>query len=167
MTDYNGDVHPVIAYDCGVPNDCFATFNNCVVDALYAWSHSKVVLKDTKVKFIRCSTHNQSDETAHLTIDAGSVVDKVEVSSSGLAGFATVDGKKIITASLWAPRLIIKSGAHVKVLDMNGRSRYNYSVTDKGERVYESAPDVVIENGAEVDQIINENTTDVPPTTIP
>lgn len=53
ITDYNGNVQPVIAYDCGVPNDCVATFNNCTVDAMYAWSHSQITLKDTKVKYLR------------------------------------------------------------------------------------------------------------------
>lgn len=166
ITDYNGNVQPVIAYDCGVPNDCVATFNNCTVDAMYAWSHSQITLKDTKVKYLRCSTHNQSQAESHLTIDAGSVVDEIVVTSSGLAKFVTIEGKKTLTADLWAPKLIIKAGAHVKKLDMNGRSRWNYN-TIEGERVYESAPDVIIEAGAVVDEIINENTTDVPPTPLP
>lgn len=166
ITDYNGNVQPVIAYDCGVPNDCVATFNNCTVDAMYAWSHSQITLKDTKVKYLRCSTHNQSQAESHLTIDAGSVVDEIVVTSSGLAKFVTIEGKKTLTADLWAPKLIIKAGAHVKKLDMNGRSRWNYN-TIEGERVYESAPDVIIEDGAVVDEIINENTTDVPPTPLP
>ena len=166
ITDYNGNVQPVIAYDCGVPNDCVATFNNCTVDAMYAWSHSQITLKDTKVKYLRCSTHNQSQAESHLTIDAGSVVDEIVVTSSGLAKFVTIEGKKTLTADLWAPKLIIKAGAHVKKLDMNGRSRWNYN-TIADERVYESAPDVIIEAGAVVDEIINENTTDVPPTPLP
>ena len=166
ITDYNGNVQPVIAYDCGVPNDCVATFNNCTVDAMYAWSHSQITLKDTKVKYLRCSTHNQSQAESHLTIDAGSVVDEIVVTSSGLSKFVTIEGKKTLTADLWAPKLIIKAGAHVKKLDMNGRSRWNYN-TIEGERVYESAPDVIIEAGAVVDEIINENTTDVPPTPLP
>lgn len=165
-TDYNGNVHKVIAYDCGVPNECVATFDNCTVDAMYAWSHSQITLKDTKIKYLRCSTHNQSDTSAHLTIDDGSVVDEIVVTSSGLAKFVTIEGKKTLTADLWAPKLIIKAGAHVKKLDMNGRSRWNYN-TIEGERVYESAPDVIIEAGAVVDEIINENTTDVPPTPLP
>ena len=166
ITDYNGNVQPVIAYDCGVPNDCVATFNNCTVDAMYTWSHSQITLKDTKVKYLRCSTHNQSQAESHLTIDAGSVVDEIVVTSSGLAKFVTIEGKKTLTADLWAPKLIIKAGAHVKKLDMNGRSRWNYN-TIADERVYESAPDVIIEAGAVVDEIINENTTDVPPTPLP
>lgn len=165
-TDYNGNVHKVIAYDCGVPNESVATFDNCTVDAMYAWSHSQITLKDTKIKYLRCSTHNQSDTSAHLTIDDGSVVDEIVVTSSGLAKFVTIEGKKTLTADIWAPKLIIKAGAHVKKLDMNGRSRWNYN-TIEGERVYESAPDVIIEAGAVVDEIINENTTDVPPTPLP
>lgn len=160
--DYNGKVHKVIAYDCGVPNGCAATFDNCTVDAMYAWSHSQITLKDTKIKYLRCSTHNQSDSSAHLTIDDGSVVDEIVVSSTGLAKFATIDGKKTLTADIWAPKLIIKAGAHVKKLDMNGRSRWNKI---QGSDEWESMPDVIIEDGAIVDEIINENTTNVPPTT--
>ena len=162
QTDYNGKTHKVIAYDCGVPNECVATFDNCTVDAMYAWSHSQITLKDTKIKYLRCSTHNQSDASAHLTIDNGSVVDEIVVSSTGLGKFATIDGKKTLTADIWAPKLIIKAGAHVKKLDMNGRSRWNKI---QGSDEWESMPDVIIEDGAIVDEIINENTTDVPPTT--
>lgn len=93
-------------------------------------------------------------------------MDEIVVTSSGLAKFVTIEGKKTLTADLWAPKLIIKAGAHVKKLDMNGRSRWNYN-TIADERVYESAPDVIIEAGAVVDEIINENTTDVPPTPLP
>ena len=64
--DYNGKMHPVLPYDCGVPNGCEATFNNSKVDRLYAWSHSKITLNKTAVKYIRCSTHRQSESSAHL-----------------------------------------------------------------------------------------------------
>ena len=40
---------------------------------------------------------------------------------------------------------------------MNGRGRYNWSVSNN-QRVYENTPDVIIEEGAIVEQIINEDT---------
>ena len=143
-TDYNGDVHKVIAYDCGVPNKCSAVFNNSTVDKLYAWSHSKITLKGTKMKYIRCSTHNQSEPDAHLTIDSGSVVDEIYVTSTGLAKFETVGGKRTLVAEIWPPSLIIKAGAKVKLLDMNKRPS-----------VRNSKLSVIIEEGAIVEKIIN------------
>jgi hypothetical protein len=144
-TDYNGTVHDVMPYDCGVPNGCEAIFNNCEVDRLYAWSHSQITLKDTKMKYIRCSTHHNSNPKAHLTIDAGSVVDEIVVTSTGLATFKTIDGKKTIVAEIWAPSLIIKAGATVKRLDMNGRQ----SIDKYGNL------SVIIEEGAVVEEIVN------------
>ena len=138
--DYNGKMHPVLPYDCGVPNGCEATFNSSKVDRLYAWSHSKITLNKTAVKYIRCSTHRQSESSAHLTIGEGSVVDEIVVTSTGLAKFIYVDGVRTLTAELWPPRLIIKAGATVKKLDMNGRQ----------------INDVLIEEGATVGEIINQ-----------
>lgn len=130
--DYNGKMHPVLPYDCGVPNGCSAVFNNCTVDKLYAWSHSKITLNNTKVKYIRCSTHKNSEPDSHLTIGEGSVIDEIVVTSTGLAKFVTIDGKRTLTAEFWSPSLIIRNGATVKVLDYNGRT----------------AEDVIIEEGA-------------------
>ena len=143
--DYNGDMHDVIAYDCGGPNGCEAIFNNCEVDKLYAWSHSQITLKNTKMKYIRCSTHHNSEPKAHLTIDAGSVVDEIVVTSTELAKFQTIDGKKTLVAKQWAPSLIIKAGATVKRLDMNGRQ----SIDKYGNL------SVIIEEGAVVEEIVN------------
>ena len=148
--DHWGDKHVALVYDCGIPNDCVAIFNNCTVDRMYAWSHSQVTLKDTKVKYIRCSTHNQTAHDAHLTIDAGSVVDEIFVTSTGLAKKYTDENGKTHwideETNRWAPSLIIKAGAEVKVLNMNGRSRY-----DKNGNL-----DVIIEAGANIGEIINE-----------
>ena len=143
--DYNGDMHDVMPYDCGVPNGCEAIFNNCEVDKLYAWSHSQITLKNTKMKYIRCSTHHNSEPKAHLTIDAGSVVDEIVVTSTNLAKFKTIDGKKTLVAEIWAPSLIIKAGATVKRLDMNGRQ----SIDKYGNL------SVIIEEGAVVEEIVN------------
>lgn len=143
--DYNGDVHEVVAYDCGVPNGCSALFNSCAVDKMYAWSHSKITLKDTKMKYIRCSTHHYTEPNAHLTIDSGSVVDEISVSSTGLAKFVTVDGKRRITAEKWAPSLIVKAGAVVNRLNMN-----NTPSLDKYGKL-----SVIIEEGATVKEIVN------------
>ncbi len=137
--DYNKSSHPVLPYDCGVPNKCVATFDNCTVDRIYAWSHSQITLNNSTVKYIRCSTHKKSESDSHLTIGAGTVVDEIFVSSSGLAKFVKVDGVKILTADPWSPRLIIKSGATVKKLDFNGRPN----------------EDVIIEDGAVVNEIVN------------
>lgn len=144
-TDYNGKVHDVMPYDCGVPNGCEAIFNNCEVDKLYAWSHSQITLKNTKMKYIRCSTHHNSEPKAHLTIDTGSVVDEIVVTSTDLAKFQTIDGKKTLVAKFWAPSLIIKAGATVKRLDMNGRPSL-----DKYGNL-----SVIIEEGAVVEEIVN------------
>ena len=144
-TDYNGKVHDVMPYDCGVPNGCEAIFNNCEVDKLYAWSHSQITLKNTKMKYIRCSTHHNSEPKAHLTIDAGSVVDEIVVTSTELAKFQTIDGKKTLVAKQWAPSLIIKAGATVKRLDMNGRQ----SIDKYGNL------SVIIEEGAVAEEIVN------------
>jgi hypothetical protein len=138
--DYNGKMHPVLPYDCGVPNGCEAIFNNSKVDRLYAWSHAKITLNNTTVKYIRCSTHNHSEPDAHLTIGAGTVVDEIMVSSTGLAKFVKIDGVKTLVAEYWSPSLVIKSGATVKKLDMNGRTM----------------DDVKIEAGATVVEIVNQ-----------
>ena len=143
--DYNGDYHEVLPYDCGVPNSCVATFDNCIVDRLYAWSHSQITVKNTTMKYIRCSTHRNSDSNAHLTIDAGSVIDEIFVSSSGTAKFVTINGKKTLTADKWAPSLIIKAGATVKRLDMNNRPSL-----DKNGNL-----SVIIEAGANIGEIVN------------
>ena len=143
--DWNGNYHKVIAYDCGVPNMCIAVFNNCTIDKLFAWSHSQITLKNSKFKYIRCATHNQSEKESHLTIDSGSVVDEIVVTSTGTQKFVTIDGKKTLTADYWAPSLIIKAGATVKLLNMNGRKFY-----DKDGNL-----DVIIEEGAIVKEIIN------------
>ena len=92
----------MLPYDCGIPNNCSAVFENCTVDRLYAWSHSQVTLNNSTLKYIRCSTHKKSYDKAHLTIGPGTVVDEIVVSSSGLAKF-------------------VRSGATVKKLDLNGR----------------------------------------------
>ena len=146
------DFHPVIAYDCGVPNGCEATFNNCQIDNLYAWSHSQITLNNTNVKYIRCSTHLWSESSSHLTIGAGSVVDEIFVTSSNTdkrqkdeAGqWHWVD----LPSNWWSPSLIIKAGAHVKRLDMNGRT-----MDDTVHNVYKQT--VIIEEGAIVDEIVN------------
>jgi hypothetical protein len=138
--DYNGKMHPVLPYDCGVPNGCEAIFNNCKVDRLYAWTHSQINLNNSEVKYIRCSTHSNSEPDAHLTIGAGTVVDEIFVTSTGLAKFVTIDGVKTLTAEPWTPCLYIKAGATVKKLDMNGRTMDN----------------VHIEDGATVVEIVNQ-----------
>ena len=138
--DYNKDMHDVIAYDCGVPNFGEAVFEDCTISSMYAWSHSQITLKNTKVDYIRCSTHKKSYSASHLTLEAGTEVGEIFVSSSGLAKFVTIDGKKTLTAEKWGPSLIIKSGAKVTRLDMNGRT----------------SEDVLIEEGAVVGEIINK-----------
>ena len=138
--DYNGKMHPVLPYDCGVPNGCEAIFNNCKVDRLYAWSHSKITLNNSQVKYIRCSTHRNSEPDAHLTIGSGTVVDEIVVTSTGLAKFVKIDGVKTLVAEFWTPSLIIKAGATVKKLDMNGRTMEH----------------VKIEEGANVGEIVNQ-----------
>jgi hypothetical protein len=97
------------------------------------------------MKYIRCSTHHNSEAKAHLTIDAGSVVDSIVVTSTGLAKFVKIDGIRTLVADYWAPSLIIKAGAEVKVLDMNGRP----SIDNNGNL------SVIIEEGANVGKIIN------------
>lgn len=138
-TDWNGNVHEVLPYDCGVPNSCEAVFDNCTISRLYAWSHSQITLKNTKVDYIRCSTHKKSYDPSHLTIDAGSEVGEIFVTSSGVQKFVTIDGVTTLTADPWSPSLIIKSGAKVDVLDYNGRTN----------------EDVLIEEGAVVGEIRN------------
>lgn len=139
VVDYNGVTHDVMVYDCGIPNFCVAEFDGCTISNLYAWSHSQITLKNSKVGYIRCSTHKKSYELSHLTIDAGTVVDEIVVSSSGVQKFVTIDGVKTLTADPWSPSLIIKAGAVVKKLDYNGRP----------------IEDVIIEEGAQVLEAIN------------
>ena len=143
--DYNGNVQKVLPYDCGVPNKCKATFIDCEIDRVYAWSHSQITVKGSKIKYIRCSTHNQSDSKAHLTIDTGSEIDEIVVSSTGTAKYETIDDKKTLTADNWSPSLIIKAGARVKRLDMNNRP----SITRNG------VLSVIIEDGAIIDELVN------------
>ena len=84
-----------------------------------------------------------------MTNGAGTVVDKIVVTSSIGAKAATGDDGKNHwiddPSSRVAPKLIIKSGATVNVLDMNGRKYY-----DKNDNL-----DVIIEDGAIVREIIN------------
>ena len=149
FADNYGDMREVLPYDCGVPNSCKAIFNNCTVDRLYAWSHAQITLTNTKVQYLRCSTHHNSDSKAHVTIDAGSVVDEIFVTSSGTAKrqkdangqYHWIDDP----ANRWAPSLIIKAGATVKRLDMNNRP----SLDNNGNL------SVIIEEGAVVEEIVN------------
>ena len=99
-----------------------------------------VTLNNSTLKYIRCSTHKKSYDKAHLTIGPGTVVDEIFVSSSGLAKFVKIDGVKTLTAEPWSPSLIIRSGATVKKLDLNGRPD----------------EDVLIEDGAIVQEIVNK-----------
>lgn len=138
-TDYNGTVHEVLPYDCGVPNFCTATFDNCKVGSLYTWSHSKVTINNSEIDYIRCSTHKKASKTSHLTIGPGTVVNEIVATSSGSAKVVTVNGKKTLTAAPWSPCIIIKAGAIVKKLDYNGRT----------------AEDVIIEDGAVIGEIVN------------
>ena len=96
------------------------------------------------MKYIRCATHNYSDAEAHLTIGNGSIIDEIVVTSSGQQKFVTIDGKKTLIAEPWAPALIIKAGATVKRLDMNGRPRINKNGVET----------LIIEDGAIVNEII-------------
>ena len=152
--DINGDLHEVLPYDCGVPNDCNAMFTGCTIGRMYAWSHSQVTIENSKVDYIRCSTHNQTKPEARLTIGEGAEVGTIFVTSSGMAKkYKDENGKTHWDPNnAWAPSLIIKAGATVDVLDMNGRSRYDSN----------GNLDVVIEEGAIVKQILNE---DVPAAT--
>jgi hypothetical protein len=147
--DNYGDMREVLPYDCGVPNNCEATFNNCIVDRLYAWSHSRITLKNSKLKYIRCSTHNDSDPSAHLTVASGSVVDEIVVTSSGLAKRVKDENGQYhwidAPENRWAPSLIIKAGAEVKRIDMN----YRPSISRKGNLT------LIIEDGAKVGEIVN------------
>jgi hypothetical protein len=149
LTDNYGDIHEVLPYDCGVPNNCEAIFNNCTVDRLYAWSHSMITLTNSTLKYIRCSTHHNSYAPAHLTIGEGTVVDEICVTSSGLAKRVKDENGNLHwiddPANRWAPSLIIKAGAHVKRLDMNFRP----SLDNNGNL------SIIIEEGAIVDEIVN------------
>ena len=143
------DLHEVLVYDCGVPNHCKATFDNCTIDRLYAWSHSQITLNNSKVDYIRCSTHHNSYSVAHLTIGEGTVVDEIFVSSSDTAKRFQDDNGKWHwidrEGNRWAPSLVIKSGARVKRLDMNHRPSL-----DKYGKL-----SVIIEEGAIVEEIVN------------
>lgn len=155
--DYYKDAHEVLPYDCGVPNDCVAEFNECEISRMYAWSHSRITINKSNIRYIRCSTHNNSNTTnsllSHLTIGEGSVVDTIFVTSSPTAKAITIDGKKHWNPDVkWSPRIIIKAGAKVDVLDMNNRSRYDSN----------GNLDVVIEEGATVGSILNEDTSNNP-----
>jgi hypothetical protein len=145
--DYWKDLHEVLPYDCGVPNDGVATFNNCEISRMYAWSHVKITILNSHIEYIRCSTHNQTMKDSHLTIGEGTEVDTIFVSSSNLAKKYKDEAGNYHwdPSNMWSPSLIIKSGAKVKVLDMNGRSRYDSN----------GNLDVIIEEGAVVEQIIN------------
>ena len=167
-TDYYGDVREVITYDCGFPNFSVATIDNCTIGKMYAWSHSQITITNSKVDYIRCSTHNQNYDS-FLVIDEGTEVEEIFVSSSGQAKSQKgEDNKKHwvdLESNQWAPSLIIKAGAKVKKLDMNGRGRYN--TVSAGSTTWESQPDVIIEEGAIVEEIVNEETVNVPPTPEP
>lgn len=149
FADNYGDMREVLPYDCGVPNHCEAIFNNCIVDRLYAWSHSQITLNNTKIKYLRCSTHHNSYSKAHVTIGEGSVVDEICVTSSGLAKREKDENGQYHwidkAENHWAPSLIIKAGATVKRLDMNFRP----SIDNNGNL------SVIIEEGAVVEEIVN------------
>jgi hypothetical protein len=167
-TDNFGDVHEVITYDCGFPNFSVATIDNCTIGKMYTWSHAQVTITNSKVDYIRCSTHNQNHDS-FLVIDEGTEVEEIFVSSSGQAKSQKgEDNKKHwvdLESNQWAPSLIIKAGAKVKKLDMNGRGRYN--TVGSGSKTWESQPDDIIEEGAIVEEIVHEDTVNVPPTPEP
>ena len=164
-TDYYKDIHDVLTYDCGFPNYSDFTINNCKIGRLYSWSHVNGTITNSKIDYVRCSTHNQTEKKSQLIIGEGCEINEIFISSSGLAKSKIGnDGKRHWVDSdenKWAPSIVIKAGAKVKLLDMNGRGRYNWSVVS-GNRVYESNPDVIIEEGAIIEQIINEDKSYVP-----
>ena len=128
---YKGVEYPYLPYDCGVPNFCEAQFNNCDIDRLYVWSHSLAHIKNSKIGYITCSTHNKSYDIANLTIGEGAEVGTIRVTASNT------------NRKVWSPSLRIEAGAKVGILDMNNRPEDN----------------VYIDPAAEVGQIINRVTT--------
>lgn len=104
-----------------------------------------VTINDSDINHITCGTHDEYKES-HLTIGAGTTVKEIVVTSQGnpipLGGGKYAEDKR-------APVLIIKSGATVDVLDMNGRGRI-------GRQTKEGQVTVIIEEGATVKSIINE-----------
>ena len=78
-TDYYKDVHDVITYDCGFPNYSNAVVDNCTIGKLYAWSHIQITLTNSKINYLRCSTHNQTEKNAHVTIGEGCEIDEIFV----------------------------------------------------------------------------------------
>lgn len=145
--DYWKDLHEVLPYDVGVPNDGVALFDNCTISRFYAWSHVKITISNSKIEYIRCATHNQTQSDSRLTIDAGSEIDTIVVTSSGIAKRIKDENGKTHwdPNNMWSPSIIIKSGAKVNVLDMNGRSRYDAN----------GNLDVIVEEGAVIGEIIN------------
>jgi hypothetical protein len=128
---YKGVEYPYLPYDCGVPNYCEAQFNNCDIDRIYVWSHSLAHIKNSKIGYITCSTHNKSYDIANLTIGEGAEVGTIRVTASNT------------NRKVWSPSLRIEAGAKVDILDMNNRPEDN----------------VYIDPAAEVGQIINRVTT--------
>jgi hypothetical protein len=128
---YKGVEYPYLPYDCGVPNYCEAQFNNCDIDRIYVWSHSLAHIKNSKIGYITCSTHNKSYDIANLTIGEGAEVGTIRVTASNT------------NRKVWSPSLRIEAGAKVGILDMNNRPEDN----------------VYIDPAAEVGQIINRVTT--------
>ena len=134
VTCHNKELKPVeqsmhnsIAYDCGVPNKCKATFESCNISSMYVWSQAQAIIngtaeKPSKIGYIRTAALKTSSINGYLSIGANTIVDELEVTPS--TGY-----KRIVK---------ILAGAHVKKLKLNGHSIDN----------------VTIEEGAIVDEII-------------
>lgn len=121
------EVDNSVAYDCGVPNKCKATFESCKISSMYVWSQAQVTItgteeKPSEIDYIRTAALRTSSIDGFLTIGANTTVNELEVTPS--SGY-----KRIVN---------ILAGAHVKTLKLNGHSIDN----------------VTIEAGATVDQII-------------
>ena len=117
-------MHNSIAYDCGVPDGCTSSLENCRIGSMYAWQTAKVTLKDCIVGTIRSrSCSYQTNNSGKLVIDSGTTVDELDVLTNTYF--------ESYVEKLGLP-IVIKAGATVKTLKLNGRQLNKYVLIEEG-----------------------------------
>jgi len=113
----NNDLTDNVAYDCGVPNNCVAKFDNSTIGSMYIWSQCEATLTNCNVKYLRSATlYYTTNINGCLTIGAGTTIDVLDI---------TTPGKYRVS-------LNILEGAKIKELRLNGRTLGDKAVIAEG-----------------------------------
>ena len=117
------EVENSVPYDCGVPDKCTSSLEECEIGSMYAWQTSKVTLDKCTVGYLRARTClYTASNSGSLTIGEGTTVGELDVMTN-----------KAFEKN--GPAITIKAGATVKNLKLNGRTLEKYVIIEEGATV--------------------------------